>query len=174
MGYSKEIRDSLQRNLHGRGIHDAASRCYIVPNDIPYNPELCGPATVGGAEPPEPATEYEFIDFKELIADLCQVLFKRRYTSDVILIRPDLGSTSGLLRQIGKTLGFGAGTILAVGDAIKMTLSTFRDPKLVLKALAQLIKKHPYRTLFIILSIALILNPVALAGFGSGGVAAGM
>jgi hypothetical protein len=89
----------------------------------------------------------------------------------VILAGPGVAA---LLGQIGNTMGFGANALLAASNAIKEALSMFRDPKLVLKALYQLIKRHPYRTLLIILCIALILNPVALAGFGSGGVVAGM
>jgi len=63
--------------------------------------------------------------------------------------------------------------LLEAGKVIKNILDTFHDPKRVISALGHMIKQHPYRTAFIIISLVLILNPVMLAGFGSGGVVAG-
>jgi hypothetical protein len=49
-------------------------------------------------------------------------------------------------------------------------LNTYRD---ALRVVWNYVKAHPYQTAFILLGILLIINPLALAGFGALGPVAG-
>ncbi|KAF8053750.1 hypothetical protein FPV67DRAFT_1461990 [Lyophyllum atratum] len=84
-----------------------------------------------------------------------------------------LADPAALTAHLTRLGGINSVMPMDASQAIKHILDTFRDPKLVIQALGAYVKAHPYRTGLIVLSMILILNPVMLVGFGSGGVAAG-
>jgi len=149
--------------------------CHIVSNHRLRVLVKSAEATVDRACPAAWRRTEQDIDEEQLLVDVFKTVLDRWYKQPLSypLINKRSTSNIALVSQISGLTGIEAAKLFAAIEAIMRILSKFRDPRRIMQAIRHYIKEHPWQAAFHIICIILILNPVLLFGFGSGGVIGG-